>query len=194
MKIGHTLEFYPEEGKYHYTGHRACGIKQTPEETKRLGTTCSVCGKPLTVGVMHRVDQLADQQSQKLEVKSQNDENGVRWISQNERPPYAMLVPLQEIIAEALETVPTSIKVQNEYEKLIAINNEFGVLLKTPIAEIVSIAGEKIAEGVRRVRAGEIFVDPGYDGVFGVVKIWGSETSSNVSATEDKKEQMTLFK
>lgn len=204
-RIAHTLEFYPEEGKYHYTGHRACSIKQTPEETKRLGETCSVCGKHLTVGVMHRVEQLAQHNTKHLTLNTKIDEFGVKWIGYEDRPPYTMLVPLQEIIAESMRTVPASIKVQNEYEKLTAesarlrqgfgeVKGEFGILLNTPIEEIAKISGEKIAEGIRKVRGGEISVDPGYDGVFGVVKIWSFDSAQDKGDKEnEKKEQMSLF-
>lgn len=175
QKISYTIEFYPEEGKYHYTGHRKCSVVQSPEETRRLGETCPVCGRHLTIGVMHRVEELASQPS------------GYRPAS---RPPYKMLVPLVEILSEALSSSISSQIVESEYNRLIEnFGSEFAVLLKTPIEEIAKIAGEKVAEGIKRVRKGEIVVDPGYDGVFGVVKIW---------ATTEKKEaddvgQMSLF-
>ncbi len=203
-KIAYTLEFYPEEGKYHYTGHRTCGIKQSPLETKKLGETCPVCGRHLTIGVMHRVEQLATRDISNQELVISNDKSGVKWISYDKRPPYAMLVPLQEILAEAMGGLPASQKIQNEYQKLTnlrqnlslpGLTGEFGVLLEMPLEEIARVSGEKIAEGIKRVRSGEIVVDPGYDGVFGVVKIWGNEKSSSVSSDgiSKDKEQMRLF-
>ncbi len=174
-RIAYTIEFYPEEGKYHYTGHRNCGVKQSPEETRRLGETCPVCGRHLTVGVMHRVEELATQPS------------GYRPAS---RPPYKMLVPLVEILSEALSSGISSQIVESEYNRLTEnFSSEFAVLLKTPIEEIAKIAGEKVAEGIKKVRSGEIVIDPGYDGVFGTVRIW----SASAGASADKEKQMSLF-
>ncbi len=191
--IAYTIEFYPEEGKYHYTGHRNCGVRQSPEETSRLGETCPVCGKHLTVGVMHRVEQLA---SRNVEGKMDNSELGIRWVKHPEdrRPPYVMSVPLLEILAESLETTVGSQKAISEYKNLTSnFGGEFGVLLNTEIQEIAKISGPRVAEGIKKVRSGEIVVEPGYDGVFGTVKIWPEE-SSFAKATEDKeKEQLALF-
>jgi len=201
LKISYTLEFYPEEGKYHYTGHRNCGIKQSPEETKKLGEICPTCGRHLTIGVMHRVEQLATRQLRTENLKLETDENGVKWIGFNNRPPYAMLVPLQEILAEALGGLPSSQNIQNEYNNLVmsfaengGIGGEFGVLLKESIGEITKIAGEKVAEGIKKVRMGDIFVDPGYDGVFGIVKIWSFDSAQDKGDKEEEsKKQMSLF-
>lgn len=191
-KISYTIEFYPEEGKYHFTGHRDCKVCQSPEETKKFGETCPVCGKHLTIGVVHRVEQLSTINNLQLTIN--NDEYGVKWIGHKDRPPYAMLVPLQEILAESLESLPASQNVQNEYEKLVAGFGgigEFGVLLKTSLEEIRKISGSKVAEGIKKVRSGEIVVEPGYDGVFGKVKIWSS--SAKASEGEEEKEQLSLF-
>lgn len=172
QKIAYTIEFYPEEGKYHYTGHRNCGVKQSPEETKKLGTICPVCGKKLTVGVMHRVEKLADRPE---------------GFKPENRPPYKMLVPLMEILAEALGVGVGSQIVETEYNRLTGyFGSEFKVLLDAKIPKITEISGEKVAEGIRRVRAGEIVVDPGYDGVFGTVKIWGEKE-------KEEQRQMSLF-
>lgn len=186
-KIAYTLEFYPEEGKYHYTGHRSCGVKQSPGETKKMGETCPVCGKHLTIGVMHRVEKLA---SRELKPQTKVDKFGVKWMNDGQRPPYAMIVPLQEILAESLGSLPASQNVQNEYEKLTReFGGEFKVLLETELSQITRISGPKVAEGIKKVRSGEIVVDPGYDGVFGVVKIWGG----NKIAKEEPNNQMSLF-
>ncbi|MBU3957330.1 endonuclease Q family protein, partial [Patescibacteria group bacterium] len=172
QKITYTIEFYPEEGKYHYTGHRNCGVKQSPEETKKLGAICPVCGRKLTVGVMHRVEELA--------------KRPVDYQPKN-RPPYKMLVPLMEILSEALGVGVSSQMVETEYNRLTErFESEFDVLLKTDPLEIAKISGEKVAQGIKRVREREIVVDPGYDGVFGTVKIWGEQK-------EEEKKQMSLF-
>lgn len=172
QKITYTIEFYPEEGKYHYTGHRKCGVKQSPEETKKLGTICSVCGRKLTVGVMHRVEELANR--------------SIGYQPKN-RPPYKMLVPLMEILSEASGVGVSSQTVETEYNRLVEkFQSEFDVLLRINPLEVAKVAGEKVAQGIKRVREGKIVVDPGYDGVFGTVKIWGEKET-------EKKKQMSLF-
>lgn len=188
--IAHTIEFYPEEGKYHYTGHRNCQVVYSPNETRKLGTTCPVCGKPLTVGVMSRVEHLAKME---IETETEKDKFGVRWIKNRQvvRPPYAMLVPLMEILAESLESTPASQKVSNLYEQLNgSLGGEFKILLETEIEDIKRIAGEKAAEGVAKVRGGDIAIEPGYDGVFGKVKIW---PTSPEALEERPLNQGTLF-
>ncbi len=155
VKVVGTLEFYPEQGKYHYTGHRSCKIKYSPSDTKAKGTICPVCKRGLTVGVMERVEALAD-----------------REVGED-RPGYRMLVPLHQVIAEVFSTAPTNQKVLAEYKKLTSIlGSEIKILTKVDIAEIAKVSGPKIAEGVDRDRRGDLVIDPGYDGVFGVVKIW----------------------
>lgn len=190
QEITYTIEFYPEEGKYHFTGHRKCGVSQSPEQTKKLGETCPVCGRPLTVGVMHRVEELATRTADEVKTKEVIIGNGVRGIGWGRRPPYVHLVPLMEILAESLETGFSSKGVLDEYNKLTDnFDSEFQVLLQTPIAEIAKIAGERTAEGVKKVREGNIVVEPGFDGVFGTVKIWSFDKAQDKPA----KEQLGLF-
>ena len=194
--IAYTLEFYPEEGKYHYTGHRLCNIRQSPDETKKKGTTCPVCGKPLTVGVMHRVEDLASRNVQDLKLAKVKIEGtlveGTRSVTFPHRPPYVMLVPLQEIIAEAVGSPVTSPKVQGPYQQLTdTFNGEFHVLLKTPISEITKLMGGKIAQGIDKVRSGDIVIEPGFDGVFGVVKIW--KEGEEKPLLDSSKEQLSIF-
>lgn len=179
--IAYTIEFYPEEGKYHYNGHRTCKVRQTPEETRQKGTTCPVCGKPLTVGVMHRVDDLAgktEREVQLIEVTPKDPALKVKMYGSGafpHRPPFMMMVPLMEIIAESIGSPVTSPKVQTPYSRLTdEVGSEFSVLLRAEIDDIARVAGEKIATGIERVREGKLTIDPGYDGVFGVVKIWGA--------------------
>ncbi|MBL7159905.1 hypothetical protein ISS85_05490, partial [Candidatus Microgenomates bacterium] len=192
-KILYTIEFHPEEGKYHYTGHRNCQVRQSPEETKKLGTTCPSCGRPLTVGVMHRVEQLAVRTLKAESLKLKTDKNGVKWTGYGNRPPYASLVPLLEILSEALGGAPTTLKIQAEYENLTSkLGSEFDIFLKIPIQEIAEVAGERVAEGIKKVRAGDIVVEPGYDGVFGKVKIWGEKKEEKQGKDEEKK-QLSLF-
>lgn len=171
QKIAGTIEFYPEEGKYHYTGHRNCGVKLDPDEEKQNGVVCPKCGRGLTVGVMSRVEAIATRSNDELRVKS--DEGIIKSQEFFNRPGYRMLVPLLQIIAEAMHSTPTSQKVLNEYKKLTQnLGGEIKVLTKVGLAEIARLVGPKIAEGVDRMRQGKLVIDPGYDGVYGIVKIW----------------------
>jgi uncharacterized protein (TIGR00375 family) len=195
-KIAYTIEFYPEEGKYHYTGHRSCKVRQSPEETAKKGTTCPVCGRPLTVGVMHRVQELADREVAVKKERLEGEEFEGIVDGEKKRLPYVMLVPLQEILAESMKTSFTSLNVINEYKKMTKIlGSEYKVLLQTKPEDITRVSGERTAEGIMKVRAGEILVEPGYDGVFGQVKIWGFEERKEGEVREKKRpeEQMTLF-
>lgn len=190
-KIAYTIEFYPEEGKYHYTGHRNCKVVYSPNDTRKLGTTCPVCGRPLTVGVMSRVEELA---SLEIETKGEMDKFGVRWIKDKEekRTPYVMMVPLLEILAEALGSSVASQKVQVAYDQMINIlGSEFKILLETDLEEISNAAGPKISEAISKVRSGDIVIEPGYDGVFGKVKIW--KKSPETASAEEPSSQETLF-
>jgi len=194
-RIAYTVEFHPEEGKYHYTGHRNCGVRQSPEETRKKGTTCHVCGKALTVGVMHRVEELAEAKEdlKAKEKRSEVEVVGYYHPEDKTRPPYVMLVPLHEIIAEVSGVGVNSKRVTELYEQMIAsLGTELDVLLKTKLEEISRVAGERMAEAVGKVRSGKIVVEPGYDGVFGEVKIW-SKKSEGVQTGKGVTEQQTLF-
>lgn len=188
QKIAGTIEFHPEEGKYHYTGHRNCHVKYSPEDTKAKGTQCPSCKRGLTVGVMERVEELASRENQELRIKSQ-----AGLIISEELPSragYKMLVPLLQIIAEAFKTAPTTQKVLNEYKKLTSsLGSEIKILTKVDVAEIAKISGPRIAEGVGKVRTGDLVIDPGYDGVYGVVKIWDNESEQK----EKEAPQLELF-
>lgn len=191
QKIAGTIEFYPEQGKYHYTGHRNCNVKYTPEETKARGTICPVCKKGLTVGVMERVEKLASIDNGQLRI---DNENGVlKSKTFPQRPGYRMLVPLNQVIAEVFNTAPTTQKVINEYKKLVtSLGGEIKVLTKASIDDIAKISGSKIAEGVDKDRKGDLVIDPGYDGVYGVVKIW-KEGENPAKKEQESAPQLGLF-
>lgn len=156
----YTIEFFPEEGKYHLDGHRDCGVRLTPEETKKNNFLCPVCKKPVTVGVMHRVDKLADRKE----------------IDKNNFIAYKSAVPLQEIIAECFGQGVKTKKVVETYNKLIKeCGAEFDILLDKPIDEIKKIGGEIVGIAIDKMRRGDIYIAPGYDGEFGVVKIFDPE-------------------
>jgi len=148
-----TVEFFPEEGKYHFDGHRNCKVRWDPKETKAHQGKCSVCGRPVTVGVMHRVDDLAD-----------------RFPSPGlgNRIPFKSLIPLQEIIAEVRGRGVNTKGVQSEYMEVVQkFGSEFKVLLDVPVGELPNELGAAIS----RVRQGKVNIAPGYDGEFGKISI-----------------------
>lgn len=196
--IAYTIEFHPEEGKYHWSGHRACHVRRSPRDTAANGAACPVCGKLLTQGVEQRVGELAGRSEEDLKLETfeypMAGAAGIRMTRSRafaNRPPFVMLVPLIEIIAEAMGTSVASKKVQALYVRLTdEVGTEFSILLQAPLEAVARVAGERVAEGVRRVRRGELVIDPGYDGVFGVVKIWND---GGKSIADNGKEQLTLL-
>ncbi len=153
-----TLEFFPEEGKYHFDGHLACKVRLHPKETIRNKGMCPSCGKPVTVGVMARVEELADRDEGKKSARAR---------------PYHSLIPLEEIIAETLGVGKASKKVQALYFEMIEkLGPELPFLMDLPIKDIQAVGGEKLAEAVGRVREGKVSITPGYDGEYGVIKIF----------------------
>ena len=170
----YTVEFFPEEGKYHYDGHRLCGARLSPPETRQQGGRCPKCGKPVTVGVMNRVEQLADRPE--------------GFVPDNAIP-YKCLIPLEEIIAEVKGMGKTSMAVENEYMSLVRKSgNEFNILMKMSEDELLKSLPRPIAEAVIRMRKGKVQKTPGYDGEYGIISI-------KPSATEDKppEQQLSLF-
>ena len=171
-KFLYTIEFYPEEGKYHFDGHRSCNVCLAPPETKKYGGICPVCGRPLTVGVLNRVEELADK------------EEG--FLPEN-RIPFKNLVPLNEIIADVLETGVASKIVEIEYDNLIRkIGSEFGVLLDASENDLNSSTKQDIAQGVMKVRQNKVSKTPGYDGVYGKISVSGDNKKFSIN-------QKTLF-
>jgi len=173
QKFLYTIEFYPEEGKYHYDGHRMCGIRTSPQESRKYNNICPNCGRPLTIGVLNRVEELADRP------------DGFKLKG---AVPFKSLIPLSEIIAEALGMLPGSKKVDGEYRNLIKkVGNEFEILLNAPYQSLEAVTLPEIAEGIIRVRQGNVQVEPGYDGVFGKIKIFSQGEQKILS------KQKTLF-
>lgn len=153
--FGGTLEFFPEEGKYHLDGHRNCGVVLTPAETEALGGRCPVCGKKLTIGVEHRVEELADR------------DEGFRPA---QAKPFESLAPLPEVIGACCGYSESSKKVQACYETMLAeLGPEFTILRKTPLSDISRVAGPAVAEGIDRLRQGKVERKAGFDGQFGSV-------------------------
>ena len=168
-----TIEFFPEEGKYHYDGHRSCAISLSPEETIRQGYLCPKCGKRVTVGVLHRVEKLADRP---------------RGYKPEGMPPYYSLIPLVEVIAETIGVGVASKAVNMEFQRLIQVlGNEFTILMDAPIHGIERASSPLIGEAISRVRSGRIHVAPGYDGEYGKIKIF------DVAERKGVRGQATLF-
>lgn len=185
--LAYTIEFYPQEGKYHYSGHRKCQVVQSPSLTGKNGTLCPVCGKPLTLGVMHRVEKLAS--GRNIEIAKKENASGLVGIynQTTTRPPYVMLVPLLEIVAQSIGSSTASAKTMDLY---LALTKKFGteiqILTNTPIEKIEQFGEKKLALAITKVRSGQISISPGYDGVFGVVSIFQNPINQ-------EKEQMSLF-
>ncbi len=156
-KFIETLEFFPEEGKYHVDGHADCKFWCEPEKSRKLGNKCPNCGKPLTIGVLSRVQDLAD-----------------RPVSP-ERPaksaPFRSIIPLRELIANCLGVGKASKKVKEEYDRLISNASEFSILLDLDEGRLKSFTRSDIAEGIVRMRNREVEISPGYDGIFGQVRV-----------------------
>lgn len=171
----HTVEFYPEEGKYHSDGHRDCGILLSPEETARAGGRCPSCGGPVTVGVLSRVNELADRPEGFV------PENAI---------PARHLVPLVEILSEVIGAGVNAAKVQREYMRLTSTaGSEFAMLLDMTGDELTRAAGEKTAGAILKVRSGDISISPGFDGEFGKIRIFGNPPG----ITPVRPRQTTLF-
>ena len=153
-----TVEFFPEEGKYHFDGHRKCGVSLSPVEAERMGGICPVCGKKLTMGVDHRVEQLADR---------------AEGFVKKDGKKYESLVPLPEVISTCMGYSAASKKVQGCFEQMIqTLGTEFDILRNVPSEDIKSCAGERIAEGIENVRTGNVKRIPGYDGEYGKIELF----------------------
>jgi uncharacterized protein (TIGR00375 family) len=176
-KFLYTVEFFPEEGKYHWDGDRNCGCSVDPNNGKN--EKCSKCGRPLTIGVVHRVNDLADRKS--------------GFVPKN-APGSKHLVPLLEIIAEVKGVEVTSKAVQSEYLDLVnKFNSEFNILLNLS-EEQMSGMDPMVLDGIMRVREGKLHIDPGYDGVYGKVKIFNDyDEKENEEIEKPKRPQLKLF-
>jgi uncharacterized protein (TIGR00375 family) len=173
-KFLYTIEFFPEEGKYHFDGHRLCGIRWSPKDTKEHQGRCSKCGKPVTVGVMNRVEQLADRPE--------------GYIPSGAIP-FKRSVPLDEIIAGARGVGKNSVVVEREYRSAVAkFGTEFEILLRASKEELLKGLPARVAEGVLRVRQAQVNIKAGFDGEYGVVSIFGDEEKE-----QKGEKQLSLF-
>jgi len=174
----YTIEFFPEEGKYHYDGHRLCNLSLSPAESKKYNNICPRCAKPLVIGVLNRVEELADRPE--------------GFVPKNAIP-FKSLIPMQEIIADSIGVSVASKQVINYYNNLISkLGTEFDILLEKQKTEIEKNSLPEIAEGILRVRNGKVDVAPGYDGVYGKIKIF-SENDGGQKKRKNALNQKTLF-
>jgi uncharacterized protein (TIGR00375 family) len=173
-KFLYTIEFFPEEGKYHYDGHRLCGVRWSPQETKAHNGRCPKCGKPVTVGVVNRLEKLADRP------EGFKPDNAV---------PFKNLIPFMEIIAEAKSLGKASINVEREYRAYLAkFGTEFNILLKVSKDELLRSLPSKVVDGILRVRSGKVNIKAGFDGEYGTISIFGDDQKQGKS-----EQQLSLF-
>ena len=165
-----TVEFFPQEGKYHYAGHRKCNVCWNPVETVKMKSVCPVCGRKVTSGVMNRVAQLADRDD---------------LSERKNRPPFYSLIPLKEIIAEIVGVGPNTKQVGQMYERLIyKAGSEFNLLLHLPLNEIKKVGNEILEEAIRRMRHKEVYVQEGFDGEYGHIKVFDKGEVESFGAQE----------
>ena len=173
-KFLHTIEFFPEEGKYHYDGHRKCGVVFSPRESVLNKDLCPKCGKKLTIGVMHRIEELADR------------EPGARPPA---RVPYKSLIPLNEIIAQSVGKTAECQSVWDTYFRLVReFGNEQKVLTEVSTSEFAHLQLERVGQGIARMRKGAVHIAPGHDGEYGQISLFESELSE-----EKASGQLPLF-
>jgi len=170
-KFLYTIEFFPQQGKYYYDGHRKCEISCSPEETKKYNGICPVCGRPLTIGVLSRAEELADKP------EGFKPENAI---------PFKSLIPLKDIIADLLKIGVGTKGVEKEYKDLIQrFGSEFNILLNVSIPDLKQANLPQIADAISRLRKQEIYVEPGYDGEYGKINIFSKGKKRKISGQKN---------
>jgi uncharacterized protein (TIGR00375 family) len=173
-RLLYTIEFFPEEGKYHFDGHRLCGVRLSPQETAQNKGRCPKCGKAVTIGVMNRVEKLADRPE--------------GFIPSNAIP-YKNLIPLVEIVAEARGVAKESVVVERDYRSYISkLGNEFDILLKLSKEDLLKNLPERVARGILGVREGKVDIKAGFDGEYGKICIFNAQEKSG-----EGEKQLSLF-
>jgi len=166
-----TIEFFPQEGKYHFDGHRNCNLRLSPQETRKLKGKCPKCGRAITVGVMHRVEELSDRPE---------------GVIPQDAISFKHLIPLGEIIAQAKNVGVKTVSVQNEYNKMLQrADSELDILMELNFEDLKKITGDKIASSIVKIREEDVEILPGYDGEYGEVKF--------ISIPDQEDKQITLF-
>ena len=159
--LGGTIEFFPEEGKYYMDGHRKCSLCLTPSETMKYNGKCPVCGRRITIGVSHRIGELADRPE--------------GYVKPGAKP-FERLMPLPEVIGASVGRGAAGVRVQREYQRLLAeLGAEFEILRNIPLEDVRRTAGSRVAEGIQRLRNGQVECVPGFDGEYGVIRLFSAE-------------------
>lgn len=177
--IAYTVELFPEEGKYYYSGHRKCGVSRSPKQIAEDGMDCPKCGRALTLGVAQRVEDLAARESAAVRV-----DDGVSGVARSSdgRPPFMSLVSLEQILSELLGVGIRTKRVRAAYLRLVeTFGDELSLLTEIPSSDIARELpehGARLAEGIERVRAGSVHITPGYDGQYGKVRVWPADGES----------------
>jgi len=172
-KFLYTIEFFPEEGKYHWDGHRLCNISLPPSESQKNNNLCPVCGNPLTIGVLNRIQELAVQPDGYCPAGA---------------IPFKRLVPLQEIIADSLGVMVGAKQVGIEYNNLIkAFGSEFSVLLGPSLSDLENVTQPRIAQGIINMRQGKVSAIAGYDGVYGKIKVFSEDNHQTPTTAVQQK-------
>ncbi len=175
----YTIEFFPEEGKYHFDGHRACNVSFAPAQSLVNDNLCPGCGRQVTIGVLHRVEQLADRKPEEVPT---------------DVIPFKHLVPLEEVIGEALGVGRDTGQVHKLYESMVAaLGSEFEILLNSPVPDIEKNSNDRVALGIERMRRGEVQATAGYDGVFGVIQVLPGARPTPAARDAEPGTQMGLF-
>ncbi len=172
--IHSTIEYFPEQGKYHWDGHRNCGVSFPPEETRKHKGICPVCNRPLTLGVEYRVEQLANQPE---------------GAAPKNAAPFKKLVPLSELLAGVLKKGVATNTVWKEYNKLLGLGSEFDVLLNVPSIKLAEATDRRIVNAIMKNREGKIKIRPGYDGVYGV-PVFGTEPPTHKAQQQDSQKKL----
>lgn len=172
-KFLYTIEFYPEEGKYHFDGHKSCNIVMHPEESKIYKNICPACGKKITVGVYHRINELADRKE---------------GYKSKKFPGSKHIVPLAEIISEFFKVSKNSKRVQSLYKEYVSQYSEFDLLIEIPGDKLLKFMHPIIVKGIINARQGRVIKNPGYDGVYGTIKVMNYKNINNIN------QQKKLFK
>lgn len=171
-KFVQTIEFFPHEGRYHYDGHRKCDTCLHPNESNNNDNLCPTCGKRMTLGVLHRVMSLADRQEAE------------------KKESFVSMIPLDEIIAEVVQKGVKTKTVAKEYFNLIdQLGPEFTIMLKSSLEDIEKASSPLIAEAIRKVRVGNVAIDPGYDGLYGTVHVFEDNERETFLQTQANHEQ-----
>ena len=190
-RVAYSVEFHPAEGKYHYDGHRKCGVCQHPAVTQREGSRCPVCRRPLTLGVLNRTRLLSSVEPPKAFALPEANEKANEGLlpdgmvaSPEGRPPFIRLIPLQEIIAGVLRQGPNTKRVQDAFRRIVAeLGSELIALLWAGAADLERAAGPELAQAILRARRGDVHVEPGYDGVYGKVALYPPDRADRTPST-----------